>query len=165
MVALRLIRLIETHSEQIAESLVTKIQSSPRTRDLQKIPKPELLTRMLELLQHLSEWLLTKTDGDIETRYRQIGSRRAAQGVSLSDSCWAVTITKEFLWDFLQKQGFLHNPIELYGEMELLSLLNQFFDRAVCHVVEGYEIFTSSEATKTRTKKEVTFNAAAAFVP
>jgi hypothetical protein len=71
----RLIRLIETHSDQIARNLVTKIHNSPRTSDLQKIPESETAAAIEELLQHLSEWLLTKTDTDIANRYCEIAVR------------------------------------------------------------------------------------------
>ena len=139
MIALRLVRLIESHSDQLAEGLVSKIKTSPRTADMRKVPEDELRRRVHEILQHLSEWLLTKTNTDIERHYVDLGSRRAAQGVSLADLCWAMVLTKEHLWEFLQKQGFLHSPVEIYGEMELLRLLDQFFDRAVCYAAEGYE--------------------------
>jgi hypothetical protein len=129
MFALRLVRLIETHSDKIARNLVTQIQSSPRTSDMRKVAEGELLAGAQELLKHLREWLLTMTDTGIETRHRELGARRAAQGVALADSCWAVMMSKEYLWDFLQKQVFLLSPIELYGEMELLWLGDQFFDR------------------------------------
>jgi hypothetical protein len=43
------------------------------------------------------------------------------------------------IWDFLQRQGFLRSPMELYGELELLRLLDQFFDRALYFVTQGYE--------------------------
>jgi hypothetical protein len=45
---------------------------------------------------------------------------------------------KEQLWDFLARQGFLRGPLEIYGELELLRLLDQFFDRAICYSAEGY---------------------------
>ena len=164
MVALRLIRLIETHCNEISQTLAAKIKSSARTSDMQKVSEPELLASLHELLQHLSEWLLTKTEGDIEKRYNEMGARRAVLGVPLAESCWAVTMTKEYLWEFLQKQGFLRNPIELYGEMELLSLLNQFFDRALCYMVQGYEQSRPSAPQQQVRKKQREFNAAA-FVP
>jgi hypothetical protein len=164
MVALRLIRLIEAHSDEMSRNLAIRIRSSARAKEMQKVSEPELVTGLLELLHHLSEWLLTKTEADIEKRYNEMGARRATLGVSLADSCWAVTITKEYLWDFLQKQGFLRNPIELYGEMELLSLLNQFFDRALCYMVEGYEQSTRSLGPEPVRTKQREFNAAA-FVP
>lgn len=139
MIALRLVHLIENHADQLAQGLIEKLQRSSRTSDLRKVPAEELRGRIHEILNHLSEWLLTKTTADIEQRYREIGARRAAQGVSLSDYCWAMVLTKEHLWDFLQRQGFLRSPVEIYGEMELLRLLDQFFDRALCYATEGYE--------------------------
>jgi hypothetical protein len=36
----------------------------------------------------------------------------------------------------------MNSPVELYGEMELLRLLDQFFDRALCFATEGYEQYT-----------------------
>jgi hypothetical protein len=146
MIALRLVRLIETHSDKIARNLVKKIQTSPRTSDFQEVPELQLLAGIRELLQHLSEWLVTKTDIDVETRYRDIGARLAGQGVALAHSCWAAVMTKEHLWDFLQRQGYIRSPIELYGEMELLWFLDRFFDRVLCCVVEGYTQSQCSEA-------------------
>jgi hypothetical protein len=139
MIALRLVRLIESHSEELTDSLVAKFQVSARTADLRKVPIQELRGRIREILQHLNEWLLTKTGRDIEQHYRELGERRAMQGVALSDFCWSVILTKEHLWEFLQRQGFMRGPIELYGELELLRLLDQFFDRALCFATEGYE--------------------------
>ena len=139
MIALRLVHLIEKHSDELAEGLIATIESSARTEDLRKVPREELRERFHEILQHLSEWLLTKTGHDVEQRYFEIGERRAAQGVSLSDLLWGITLTKEHLWQFLQRQGFMRGPIEMYGELELLRLLEQFFDRAMCFAAEGYE--------------------------
>jgi hypothetical protein len=48
-------------------------------------------------------------------------------------------LTKEHLWSFLEQQGFLRSPIEILGELELLRLLDKFFDRAFCFVAEGYQ--------------------------
>jgi hypothetical protein len=139
MVALRLVRLIESHSDDLARALAEKIHTSARTQDLRKIPLEEVQERIGEILRHLSEWLLTKTEVEVERRYAELGARRAAQGISPADFVWAIVMTKEYLWEFLQRQGFLHSPVELYGEMELLWLLNQFFDQAVCAAIEGYE--------------------------
>lgn len=139
MIALRLVHLIETHSDELTEGLLHKVLNSSRTSDLRKVPVEELRGRIRELLEHLSEWLLTKSNADIRDRYVQIGERRAAQGVSVSDYCWAIFTVKEHLWDFLQRQGFLHSPVEIFGEMELLRLLDQFFDRAICYATEGFE--------------------------
>lgn len=139
MVALRLVRLVENHSEELARSIARKIHSSARTSDLRKIPLNEVEERIGEILRHLSEWLLTKTPTEVEQHYLDLGARRAMQGISAADVSWALILTKEHVWQFLQRQGFLHSPVELYGEMELLWLLTQFFDHAICAAIQGYE--------------------------
>lgn len=141
MIALSLVRLIEKHSDELSNGLMVKFNTSPRTTELRKVPAEELRNRTHEIFQHLSEWLLTKTGSDIERRYFEIGQRRAEQGVPLSDFCWGMVLTKEHVWEFLQHQGFLRGPAEIYGELELLRLLDQFFDRALCFATEGYEDF------------------------
>ena len=139
MIALRLLRLIEDHSDELAEGLLKKFQTSPLTKDFAKVPAHELRDRVYEILHNLGDWLLYKKEGDVERRYRELGARRAAQDVSVSDYCWAIILTKEHLWDFLQRQAMLRGPLDIYGEMELLRLMDQFFDRALCYATEGYE--------------------------
>ena len=80
MIALRLVRLIEHHSDELTSELVAKLETSSRTTDLRKVPIDELRRRLQEILRHLSEWLLTKTGHDVEQRYVEIGERRASRG-------------------------------------------------------------------------------------
>jgi hypothetical protein len=139
MIALRLVRLIETHSEELAEGLTQKLLSSDRTRDMRKVPANELHHRCHEIYRNLSDWLLTKTENDLEVVYKALGARRASQGVSMAALTWAILLTKEHLWSFLEWEGVhggLHN---VFGELELLRQLEQFFDRAVYHATAGYE--------------------------
>jgi hypothetical protein len=68
-------------------------------------------------------------------------------------------LTKEHLWEFLQRQGFMNSPVELYGEMELLRLLDQFFDRALCFASEGYEQYSqwqNGSEDRTRAAQQAT---------
>ena len=138
MIALRLVHLIESHSDELAAGLQKKFQTSPHTRDLQKVPAHELRDRSYDVYCNLSGWLLNAKESEIESCYREIGARRAAQDVSLSDLCWAIMLTKEHLWDFLEEQGFLKSTMELLGELELLRLLDRFFDRAIYYATDGY---------------------------
>ena len=110
--------MIERHSDELAAELIAKLETSSRTTDLRKVPVEELRREIQEILRHLGEWLLTKTGHDIEQRYFEIGGRRASQGVDLSDFCWSIVLTKEYIWEFPQRQGFMPSPVEMYGEME-----------------------------------------------
>jgi hypothetical protein len=106
---------------------------------MQKVPAGELHDRCHEIYRNLSDWLLNKTESEVEKVYKHLGARRAGQGVSLADLCWAIMLTKEHLWNFLEREGVHGGAHDVFGELELLRLLDQFFDRAVYFATEGYE--------------------------
>jgi len=43
------------------------------------------------------------------------------------------------LWDFLELEGMREKPLEILGSLELLHLLDQFFEKAVYYAILGYE--------------------------
>lgn len=139
MLAYRLVRLIETHSDALAAGLLQKVQQSDFTRDYRKVPPDELKQRVYEIYRHLGEWLLGKTEFDIKERYREIGVRRAGQSVPLSQLVWVIVLTKENLWEYLKSESGMERPTEVFGELEMLQLLDQFFDRAIFYASLGYE--------------------------
>src|SRR5574341_199781 len=139
MLAVRLVRLIENHSDQLARGLTEKVWNSPKCSDLHKVPADELQARTHEIYHNLTDWLMNKTEAELERRYTELGARRAQQGVAFSHLVWALTATKEHVRSFVQREGFADSAMELHGELELLALLDQFFDRALYYAAVGYE--------------------------
>ena len=139
MLAIRLVELIEKHSERLSGELSEKVWNSPRCSDLHKVPSAELEARTREIYRNLSDWLLHKTEAELEQRYTELGARRCEQGVAYSHFLWAVTATKEHLRTFVQREGLSVTAMELHGEIELLFLLGKFFDRALYYAAVGYE--------------------------
>jgi hypothetical protein len=139
MLASKLVRLIEAHSDRLSDDLLAKFQRSERCSDLHKVPPGELRDRTREIYRNLSDWLLSKTEEEIENRYVEIGERRALQGVAFSHFVYAMMITKEHLQQFLQREGFSDTSLALYSELELVLMLDQFFDRALYYATRGYE--------------------------
>ncbi len=150
MIALRLVHLIESHSEELAESLLHKLERSHRAADLQKVPPHEIRERAREIYQNLSDWLLTKTDEEIERVYVPLGRRRAEQGVTMSALCWALLMTEENLWDFLELEGMREKPLEILGGFELLRMLDRFFDQAVYFATLGHESYGTGKQAEGR---------------
>ena len=139
MLAYRLVRLIETHSEQLANGVLKKLETCDKCKDFSKVPPEEFKQRVTEVYHSLGTWLLGKSERDIDRLYREIGRRRAHQGVPLSQLLWAIALTKENLVDFLQSETSDFEPPELVGELEILQLLGQFFDRASYYAALGHE--------------------------
>lgn len=143
MLAYRLVRLIETHSDALAASLLERVHSSPLVTEFRRVPSEELQCRVHEIYRHLGEWLISKSHNDIEQRYVEIGARRAAQGVPLSQLSWTIVLTKENLWDYLKKETVMERPTEVFAELEMLQLLDEFFDRAIYYAAVGYEQYVA----------------------
>jgi len=139
MLLYRLVRLIETHSQALASALLARVQESEHTRGFRNVPPEELKERVYDIYRHLGEWLLGKTEFDIETRYLEIGARRAQQQVPFSEVAMAIILTKENLWEFLKKESVMDRPVEVFGELEMLEMLERFFDHAIFWAAIGYE--------------------------
>ena len=131
MFPMRLVQVIEAHADNLSEGLIKNLRSSERCGELfQKVSADELKRR---------SWMIAKTESEIEERYIGLGMRRARQGVPFSQFVWALSVTKEHLCDYLQREGLLEEPVDFYGEMQLLRSLERFFDRALYFASIGYE--------------------------
>jgi len=145
MLGMKLVRLIERHSETLARELVDEIQNSERTSDFRNLPPEDLRRAAAELYHNLGEWLLQKTERDIASRFKASAAHRAAEGIRLHQFLWALMLTRDHLRYFLRREAFADTIVQLHGELELNELLNQFFDRALYYSVLGYE--QASQAT------------------
>ncbi len=140
LLAYRLVRLIETHADKLADGALKMLQESEKTRSFAKADaKEDFRKAVYEIYTHLGEWVIGKSEEDIARRYTEIGRKRASQGVLLSELNWAIVIAREALWEFLKAEDTLERPTEVFGELKLLQMLEQFFDRAIYYAAVGYE--------------------------
>jgi hypothetical protein len=146
LLAYRLVRLIETHADKLADGALARLKQDEKTCSFsQRVPAEDFRNAVLGIYSHLGEWLLGKSEQDIAHRYSEIGQRRAEQGVLLSELNWAIVIARENLWEFLEHEDTLERPTEAFGELKLLQMLEQFFDRAIYWAAVGYERYRPSE--------------------
>ena len=145
MMLYRLVHLIETHSQSLASCLIDRVQASDATPDYKNVPEEELRQVVFEIYRHLGEWLLTKDELDLERRYLRIGAERAKQNVPFSQVAWVIVLVKDNLWAFLKKEVPQERPVEAFGELEMLQLLDHFFDRAIYYAAVGYELRAKPE--------------------
>jgi len=139
MIALKLVRLIETHHEELAHSLMRKLEESSKCADFKKlVPREEMERRVEEVYRHLSDALLNKTEHDLFVTYTALGKHRFEQGVPFQQFLWGIMLVKENLWDFLERESVEVSAMAMHGEFELLRLLDQFFDKVLYYASLGY---------------------------
>jgi hypothetical protein len=139
MLALRVVRLIETHSDALAERLLERVRSSHHITAYKNLPDEELKEIASEVYCHLGSWLMEKPEGEIEKYFSYKAIRRADQGIALSDLVWGLMTAKENLFRYIQTNVEVQHAYELYGEMEIIQAIDQFFDKAIYFMTVAYE--------------------------
>ncbi len=139
LLAYRLVKLIENHSDGLARSLLQRYRECTKCSAYANVPDRDLTEKVYEVYRYLGTWLMGKTEADIESRYLEIGAERAAQGVPVSQVVWMICLVRENLCDYLQKNAELEHPAEIFGEQQLLEMLNQFFHLAIYYAALGHE--------------------------
>jgi hypothetical protein len=139
MLATQLIRLVETHADELVRAVIRDIRTNPHTASLSRVPEAELTERLRDLYLHLGDWISEQTDERIEAYYSEIGRRRYDARVPLADAVYALIVVKQHLRRFVRDHGFTRSVVEMYSEEQLREMAWSFFDRAVYFMVKGYE--------------------------
>ena len=157
MFAFKLIQLVETRAEPLSEGLMRRLKKNDRCIELlRRVPSDELRIRSHEIYRNLNDWLRNKTESEIEERYIGLGMKRAKQGVPYADFLWAISTTKEHLWEFMQSEGLFAEPVDMFGGMDLLRSLDRFFDRILYFAAVGYQNARQVESEQARHEPAVT---------
>ena len=140
MRALKLVQHMQTNADRMSEAVVQKMRGSDRCSELfLKVPAEDQARSTATIYRDLIDWLASEADSTIEERYIALGMHRAEQGVPFSHLYWAVCIAHEHLWEYMQQECLLDEPVEFWGGVMLLRSLTRFFDRALYFALIGYE--------------------------
>jgi len=135
----RLIRVIEEHAEPLTRGVLDDLAANPRTPHYHDLPPDELHRRVYDVYHNLGRWLGEKTEEHLEETYGGLGRNRYREGVPLSEVVYALVLIKEHLREYIRAVGLVDSAVELYLEEELHLSIGSFFDRALYHMVKGYE--------------------------
>jgi len=103
------------------------------------LPDEDLKEMSFEVYRHLGAWLMEKPEAEVERFFSYKAIRRADQGIPLSDLVWVLMITKENLFRYIQANVEVQHAYELFGELEMITAIDQFFDKAIFFVTVAYE--------------------------
>lgn len=140
MRAPKLVQHMKANAERMSDEVLQKIRRSEKCSELvQKLPLEEQKHYAADIYRDLTDWLASESDDTIERRYVALGTLRAQQGIPFSNLHWAVCIAHEYLWQYMQNECLLEEPVEFWGGVILLRSLTQFFNRVVYFASLGYE--------------------------
>ncbi len=143
MVGSRFTKLVEKHSEELSRQLALKLHASSRTKSFHKVPLEDLEQDIDVLYRNLGDWLLYRTEDDVKARYGDIGRLRAEQQIGAAELVWAFTLAREHIIAFLHREAVADGALALFSELEFVTSLTQFFDRAIYFALEAQAAATN----------------------
>lgn len=139
MISAKLVKMIEEHAEQLTQEFLKDVRTNPKTSSYHDVSTDELHSRTYDVYKNLSDWLIDKTEKDVEEKYLALGRMRYKENIPLSQIVYALALTKSHLISYAKRSGLADTALEFYQELELFHLVSQFYDRAIYYTICGYE--------------------------
>jgi len=151
MISTRLIQLIENHAGELTRDVVKDLVSNTRTPHFRAVPREELDERIGGLYRNLGNWIGAPDDEAVRVAYEDWGRRRFRQDILISEIVYALLVAKHHLRRFVRDHGLVEFsgdrvapgellPVQLNAVQELNGMVGEFFDRALYHLVRGWEM-------------------------
>jgi hypothetical protein len=139
MLAARLLRAIEDHAEDLTRAVLDDVSTNPRTPSYHALSRAELHGRVHDVYRNLGRWIDEAAGDAADASYHELGRERRAEGIPLEEVVYALILTKQYLREYVLRNGLVASVVDLYQEEDLNLRLEQFFDRALYQLVKGYQ--------------------------
>jgi len=139
MLSSNLVKLIETHWEEIATRLISSVRQHPEMSQLSRKTDAEMREWCRNILQDMDYLLVASKAQEVRRRFEVLGRLRYEENIPLHEAVLRFQMLKNKIVGFIHEQGFPMSAMHLYAEEELELRIGRFFDDCVYHVVRGYE--------------------------
>lgn len=134
----RLIGIIESHWETIADRALEAVHEDPEVPNYRALTDAELRARARDLLSNLGRWLAEGDTERLDSRYEALGRQRCEEGMPLHEVIYKLQLLKRMVLLHARDQHLEMNAIQLYSEQEFLTAVDGFFDRIIYRVAKGF---------------------------
>ena len=139
MLSIKLIQLIESNWQEIANRLIRQVKKHPDMQALASRPEGEIREWCREILGNLSHLLAIRTEEEFRRRFEQAGRARFEQNIPLHEAVLRFQMLHDLTLSFIHEHGLPMTAVQLYAEEELEHRMCRFFHASVYHLVRGYE--------------------------
>lgn len=134
----RLVRMIETHAEELTRSVIDDLKTNPKTPYLHELSTLQLHDQAYEVYRNLGHWLTDFSDEAIQSFHFKLAKHRYEEGIPLEEIVFSHLLKKYHLRDYIRTSGMVNSAADLIQEQELHHLIGSFFDKAIYYTVKGY---------------------------
>jgi len=140
LLSTRLIELIESKAPLLGARWSKVVLEHPLTPSYAQLSEEELARRAMNVYSSLGHWLDQRISREeAKDRYFSLGRRRCAEGFDLLELVVALALEKSILMEVLEEESLFSDALQMHGVFELMSIMMDFFDRALVYTIQGYE--------------------------
>jgi len=140
MISQSMVELIEKNADSLAKQWLKDVRTNTNTPFYHTFNENYLFERARSMYKNLGRWLNVATPKQETAKfYRKYGQERFREGFPLPELIYSFILFRRHLWLFILHVGFLDSAYELLRALELNNRIILFFDRAMHHMVIGYE--------------------------
>ncbi|MCX7982987.1 MAG: hypothetical protein N2572_08785 [Syntrophales bacterium] len=138
--SLKLVTLIETHAEAIAEQWVKDVKKNARTPSYHSLSDETLLTMAVRFYDNFSQMFYTEKPAEISRPYfYQYAEEHFRHNIPLSESLYALILMRRHIWLYAEFQTIFISAVEQKQAVDSLVRTILMFDYAIIFISQRYE--------------------------
>ncbi len=141
MTSEKLVLLIQNNAHELTKRLCRDLLAREETKSYGGIREEVVYERAYEVYSRLDTWLQgNRSKGSGVGKYfEKRGGELVSEGIPLREEVMALMLIKRHLWLFVLETSFFDSTYELQQALQFNNRVVLFFDRAIYHLVAGYQ--------------------------
>lgn len=138
--SLKLVALIESHAESIAEQWAKDVKKNARTPSYHTLPDETLIMMAVRFYDNFSQMFYTDKPAEISRPYfYQYAEEHFRQHIPLNESLYALILMRRHIWLYAEFQTIFISAVEQKQAVDSLVRTILMFDYAITFITQRYE--------------------------
>lgn len=146
MISTKLLKLIVNNEDRLAKKWSDEVRKTEYMKTYQHFSEEVLIKRNKRFFEQLVKWLEEEGSAKslIGAFFVTIGKDRYKEKFPLAEIIYGVFLAKKVFWSVIVSEAFLETTVEVYGALEALTIIYNFFDQGTLYITRGYleEMYT-----------------------
>lgn len=144
--SLKLVALVESHADAIAEQWAKDVKKNARTPSYRNIPDDVLVPMAVRFYDNFSQMFYTEKPADISRPYfSQYAEEHYRQNIPLGEALYALILMRRHIWLYAEFQTLFISAVEQKQAVDSLVRTILMFDYAITFISQRYQELIRSE--------------------
>lgn len=144
--SLKLVSLIETHAESIAQQWAKDVKKNARTPSYHDLPETILVPMAVRFYDNFSQMFYTDKPAEISRPYfAQYAEEHYRHNIPLMEALYALILMRRHIWLYAEFQTIFISAVEQKQAVDSLVRTILMFDYAITFVSQRYQELIRSE--------------------